>query len=841
MNSWGRLMSVTDTRRPKPQRGFVLLIVLMVLIALSTAVILSYESAALESVASIRERDQALARALAETCLDRAMKHARSVIDGAGTPDPDLDRILDPNLNTNANDDYIPAANDGVVYVPNNGTDPLRRFAVFRDRGGTHGELANGGCLVRFDDNMDDQLPGLIATTVNNIPEGPSAGQVLNRDRDGVVTVTAIGLYPVFASTADADLYERAHARSTLKGLVNVEVSYASSVPTVHVGNDVDVANGASHNAVCGAGGALYDDLHGMTPSQGDRWGVCGQIDDDGQPPPSTPGVPDSHMCPNSLVGTAACEPQAPSPNANSNPLILDNHANRPTRRTIAGAPSVTTDWPFYEGLGRSAGGNYRQDDPFNVGLGSYPGGGDACVFYYTEPGYRGGVGYGGSNAARVWVWDRTATDAAASLTLAANNVNSVTGPATTLNENCQATIAKRAPCRWSWDAPNNRWDVQCNAGESPCWKLVADLDGTGGGYLQNEDANTGPLESTLVNSGVEVFQPVADRDIPFVDNIAAGSWNALCRLGGPAGLQIGTPGERGFGWATDHFELRADIEADTWPGNKAIHIFHNGTSVTRMVRLPNKFGDDGGSPIQHAIIARGSVEFTDEVYACCPRCDCSSFNPDDWDDFSITSGPELMDTGYFLFSGTYVFFDSSNIKGVRGDIYAKNIHIDSNAHINGDLFGFGNCTMVSTVVNYSCGGQLKSSGSYAGYEKCDSPGSSDGLFETFADVASVCMRDNNVIVGSIAGYRDVSMHNGNAIVNRESHGRDVAIPLSDWGAIVAWDVWMKENNNIIGRIIAEDDFAMKKHNRIHWPGATGGLTAPTITNVELRVSEQTW
>jgi hypothetical protein len=825
-------MCVTERERSGTPRGFVLLIVLMVLIALSTAVILSFETAAFESTTSLRERDQALARSLAEGCLDRALKHARSVIAGTGgSPDPDLDRILDPNLNTSSADDYIPTSNDGVVYVPNNGTDPLRRFAVFRDQGGTHSELNGGGCLVRFDDNMDDQLPGLTATTAANITEGPGAGaQVLNRDRDGVVTVTAIGLYPVFAATADADIYERAHGRSTLKGLVNVEVSFASAVPTVHVWDNIAVADGASHNAVCGAGGALYDDLYNMTPSQGDRFGVCGEIDDDAQMPNSTPGLPDSHMCPSSLVGAAACEPQVVTANTNSNPTITVDSVNTPTRRTSAAAPS----WPYYEGLGRAGGADYRQDDPFGVNLGNYPGAGEACAFYYTQPSY----GSPASPFARVFTWDRTATDAGATLTLAANRVNSVTGSNT--NENCQTTIAKRTPCSWTWDLANTRWDVSCTATQSPCWKLVAELGGTAEGYLHDVTGTAGPRESTNLVSGVETFQPIADRAIPFIDPASAADWNALCQLGGPAGTQTGGPGDRGFGYNTNRFELMQDLLQNTWPGNKAIHIFDNGTSVTNMVRVPKKFGDEGSPPIQHAIITRGSIEFTEMVYACCPRCDCSSFSPSTWDS---ATGLELLDTGYFLFSGRYAFFDSDDkVKGIRGDIYAKNIHIDKKVKINGDLFGWGTCTVLSSFFNLDCSGELKPAGTYGGMEQCDSPGTSEGLFETFSDGVSICMRDGNIIVGSVVGFGDVSIHNGNTLINRESHGSVTGPPvIMDWGAIIGWDIWLKEDNNVIGRIISRDDFAMKKHNRIFWPGASTGTSTPTITNVELRVSEQSW
>lgn len=184
------------SRRP---RGYVMLVVLLVLLVLGLVVVMSLRLGGNERRAATLERDRAEALALAEAGLERTHAFLVATAETGG----DLDRALDPNGDTtctssppvltlggNQSDDHLPPFTDGAAVVSGPAGLSWQRVAQ------------NGGAwLVRIDDNADDADPSLPATATNNTGacvEGlaGTVGQTPVRDRDDTVTVTSVGVYP---------------------------------------------------------------------------------------------------------------------------------------------------------------------------------------------------------------------------------------------------------------------------------------------------------------------------------------------------------------------------------------------------------------------------------------------------------------------------------------------------------------------------------------------------------------------------------------------------------------------------------------------------------------------
>jgi hypothetical protein len=264
-------MRVTRSRA----RGYVLLAVLLVLAALVFLVAVGLRRAGDEGVSGALVSSEAQAQAVAELGLERTRAYLGTMLER----EVDLDRALDPALDTDCTDllnlqdttpeDHLPTFTDGDVVTLASSGKPYRRVTLPGDA---------GAYLVRIDDNDDDGL-GLArlfkATTsnhnLNNCIEGlPVGGARTNlvRDRDRTVWVTVIGLFP----GSDP---EKATARRTLRVLVGPGESAG-----IVAGGTVDM-RGASH--VCGAFGDVMATgsveggcLCGSGCSSGPSWQSCG-------------------------------------------------------------------------------------------------------------------------------------------------------------------------------------------------------------------------------------------------------------------------------------------------------------------------------------------------------------------------------------------------------------------------------------------------------------------------------------------------------------------------------------------------------------------------------------
>ena len=238
-------------------RGFVILVV-MLLLAVATAVAMSqFSVVANESVASVRVGEEVQARANAEGCLTLLTEYAEGYI---GTSPPgfkfaDFDGLLDSKAGTK--DDFLPAM--GVpVFLPENVTGSDETKAMHQWAFIARGAAPNqGGCLLRIEDNSDDGFPA------SSVPAGTTgADEGLGRDnpkadRDRSIYITAIGLYPVLPTTTAEKAYARAHARVTLRRLYATS-NPVQTPPALQACDDVTLS---ANIDVCGLGGVQGDSI----------------------------------------------------------------------------------------------------------------------------------------------------------------------------------------------------------------------------------------------------------------------------------------------------------------------------------------------------------------------------------------------------------------------------------------------------------------------------------------------------------------------------------------------------------------------------------------------------
>jgi hypothetical protein len=196
------------------RRGFALLVVMVLSVAMVVVAAALTLSSGLHAVAAAHDGSAELARVVAESGLARADAWAIQALKTSGGSD--FDRVLDPSLDANCSgldaaafnlsaggaapaagaSTFLPAFTEGaasVVEFPAGSGRRWRRVA-----------LDKGAYLVRYEDNADDGITpaGDWGARTGNNPgpsgcvEGPAQGENPARDRDGAIWAQVMGIYP---------------------------------------------------------------------------------------------------------------------------------------------------------------------------------------------------------------------------------------------------------------------------------------------------------------------------------------------------------------------------------------------------------------------------------------------------------------------------------------------------------------------------------------------------------------------------------------------------------------------------------------------------------------------
>lgn len=822
-------MNAHDThsraRRGDGNRGFVLLVIMVILATATLIVAGEYNVVAQQNVIGVRVEEDQRARAIAEACLSRLDSIAREYMDvdpAAAYPadflqpaetieHPDFDGLLDPDgTGTNNSGDELLPPGTTTVLVPRLATAPAATTAAHLARRYRLVALGGGACLMRFEDNNDDGIDydDLDPTATDN-DEGPDAGvsfRVGNilKDRDRSIYLTAIGVYPYNGTDPDG-AYTRAHARVTLRRLLAMDVP-STIEPAVSAGGNIDLGNGGN---ICGTGGIQSGG--NVDLGTGNLTCVCGETEIEtggtGEGPQSG-GCPACAECAQQTYTTAGGPPSLVNVDNRSS---TDNDTNGPTMSPNIHKPGGIA--PHFNNTG--AAGNWRNNEILSASA-SAPAPnnnlGDAatCKFFFKDNG-------------QVFLWDPYDTAAGNTLTNWASSLGivglmSVAGVAG--GEDCTnvTTDPIPEPCTWTVDdgddedcdndftddsdsdsdAIANDWTrvtVSCAAGQSPCWKLQADLDDDEKSCFLSATGASVIRERSVSDDN---YRPRAFEDLPFVTpGRQFGTAGAMVcgqastgTLRAMAAADWGGSNDALIEWRDPGYRL-SGIDNDEWP--VPAFLFMKNPSSNDLVEIKD-VGDDGspsGSvPDQLRItISTNSKVKTDDDKAsiCCATCNCDGMadngdlddsngdgfqcGPEDW---ALVAGGD--NDGVAIWSDDHCNIDKNVFIG--GSVRCNTVEVNGNdACVTGDLTGYGTDTgdMDSCAGGYGAGACCENAVpahtdpltvaaiAAPNPSVCINNGTELGVVKGILGVQSVCGSANNMIVNA-AVYTEANYQSKNKI-----------------------------------------------------------------------------
>jgi hypothetical protein len=833
-------------------RGFVMIVVLMTVVALLAAVIGVQAVVQGQTVSGLRDYDQVRSRAIADHCLARARLYLDQV--RAKTAPEDWDQVLDPNLNShsgNFDEDFIPESTFGgsVVYVPPGEVSSTGlRQALHRYRYVT---MDGGACLVRFDDNNDDTRVGQGRDNV--IPIEGLGNDIPFRDRDIGIFITAISLFPVLAGVSDADAYEKAHARTTLRVFVNT-----GGAPGVVAHQNLIVQ---ADVAICGQGGFEGDRLTYAGGGSATTVCACGDT-------ATVSGDPQPQDC----DYTAAVGAANPGADCDQTlPCQPGASATLPTAPTPDVKVPTPVDWLALDGF----------QDPRNPkGLGEN----GVCEFYFREDNTKFSWSWtvdaagektfnnavandveadfmGGTDEfGEIFVWDHTDNDAqgcsVAEKTLAtcpsANVVthNCTANDPATLHTVNGKPVVKR-PCRWAGNNTTRGPTVFCEASKNvtPCWKLVARVthDNSHKGRIMLQDYGVATAGSSVFTSVAatsddlredtrrdgtdleETFAPQMGERVPNIaafwgepaavaGNTAPGLmatavaqtggmndyWKQLCGINNVGCPNCDNPADQpagmlGWGSKNDdhiHFEKQPSCREDFFP--KSILVFENQTRSlsgsgddTGRFHVKQDWGKGcaGDLPVVATIIAQGTADIDLNTRLCGVWSDCTVPTTCDRNSRPLANGLVFR-------SGGQCFFNKGSM--MIGDVQCG--IIDINVATTGAECMVGNMVAFNDTVgkaNTNNDGDIDSN-------MC--PTSIDSGFPSCSN--GVCMNGAVKMAGDLISDGDICVHAGVTVFGSVLSGGD-----GSGNAYI-------ENNTIInGQLVSEGSIGIKNNTQINNSG----------------------
>jgi hypothetical protein len=821
-------------RRP---RGFVMIVVLLMVVALLAAVIGVQSVIQGQKTSGVRDYDQVRSRALADRCLARARLYLDQV--RAKTAPDDWDAVLDPNLDSHSGsfaDDFVPAATFGgsIVYVPpsESSASGLRQ-ALHRYR---YLAMDGGACLVRFDDNNDDSRVG--QGRDNAVPIEGLGTDIPFRDRDIGIYITAVSLFPVLAGVTDANAYEKAHARTTLRVFVNT-----GGAPGVVAHQDLIIEGDV---AICGQGGFEGDNL--TYKSGGDPTTVCACGDTATVSGAAQPGDCDYSAAPGSK-----CDQDLPCQPGGSATL-----GTPPTPDVLVPTP---VDWLALDGF-------QNPRDPKGLGDNG------VCEFYFREDNTKFSWSWtetagvktfnnavpnnveanfmGGTDEfGEIFVWDHTDNDAqgcaVAGKTLAECSANLVThnctanDPATLHTVNGKPVVKR--PCRWADNDQTRGPTVFCDATKNvtPCWKLVARVthDNAHQDRIMQQDhgiavASTSvftsvtetpaDLQEDTRNDGPaleETFAPQLGERVPNIaafwgepNGIAGNSapglmsgavpvtsgltdyWKELCGGCPNCDNQLDlTAGRLGWGSRDDdhiHFEKQPSCREDFFP--KSILVFENQTRSlstagddTGRFHVKQDWGKNcaGDLPVVATIIAQGIADIDLNTRLCGVWSDCNVPTTCDRNSRPLANGLVFRAGGQCFFNQ-----GSMMIGDVQCGVIDINVATTGAECMVGNMVAFNDSAGKANTNNAGAIDSNMCPSSTTGFPSCTS---------------GVCMNGAVKMAGDLISDGDVCVHAGVTVFGSVLSGGD-----GSGNAFI-------ENNTVInGQLVSEGSIGIKNNTQIN-------------------------
>ncbi|MCC7071851.1 MAG: hypothetical protein IT383_11050 [Deltaproteobacteria bacterium] len=765
-------------------RGFVIIIVLAAAAAITAVVAAQLLSAQKGQVIGTRATEEVRARGIAEACLAMMTTYAQQFDPDAGVGD-DFDRILaGPDATAYTGDDYLPFGNTREVIIPENAS-ALAGDALNRHQWNLMDVPGSGGvCAVRFDDNSDDgKPPSLGAPFPEAAVDAPGCGgenggtENYACDADRAVYVTVIGMYPLLTGTADADAYERAHARVTMRRLVQMPSVVQPRQPALW-GNTVNIGNSTE---ICGFGGVT-----GGTVTFGSTACACGQTVADPGQLNNPPQVGDTCTCPNppgcipAQPGTGATPP-APTWVHWANVVDDDAQDTPPAQAILDGegwGPAHRVPNPLAAGPDGENSTNDPADANSIVGN-ALPA--PICAFYADA-------------AKQIFVWDAGDTSTRDTLqvqTGLGQRHSSVVGGAIDgdiPDDNCSAGGALHdadplpEPCTWNQPggAGTPFTSLTCTAGQSPCWKLLTKVNGWLDDTRLGGAASPWSWPSNEWLTGGPGFHP--NKNVPIM-NVRNGRHfgpgaNSLCgdQTGGNCSscttFYAANPGGP---------VIEANGHWDFETGS------NNANSPSPSVWIVREYGGQvhvknvTGNPWRATVISDATLK-VDAINMCCATCDCSNFT---------SLGSMHLTNSFGALDGTAVGMVGANpnmgivLKAITdidigngtttvGDIRARSVDFANGASHLGAIVGYG------TGAAGSCGSGtcnpahvcFNNSGAIAG--DVHSMSSIDiknnpKLFGNVVAKANVCIGNTAELDGNIMAGGTIDVGNAGKIVSTSS------------------------------------------------------------------------
>lgn len=770
-----------SNNRRTATRGFVIVVVLAAAVVMAAVVAAQLMTSKESQLVGIRASEEARARAIAESCLDMVSK-AIDQVDPTPAWGDDYDEILDGADATLGNgDDFVPFGTRLVTIPVGAGANPFNRWELI--------PMASGACAVRFDDNSDDGRPLLPGPGGEEANEGPLNGPNPNKDRDRSIFITAIGLYPLLPTTADAAAYDAAHARVTLRRVVQRVNVYQPFAPGLWAGS----VTLASNVDICGYGGISA--TGGVNGSSNDC--ACGNVLGTVTPAGTfTSGATcGSPRCPTQSAPTPQCIPTTISTTAPVAPpawlhwmatgagMVRDREGwSSPAEVPLTDQNDTATN----HGQGWEA----APADDGNIA--DTPAGGVSpapfCAFYAEEA------------TRSIFVWD--SADDHTATTLETLNGGPLGPGATNIPQHdCRpgGGVADLdpvpGPCSWTINGA-----IDCSGGKTPCWKLQAKLDGT-----MDDDIGPGGISAfeTTGDSGFgEDWHPNKNRALPHVayaKTFGANGANTLC------GDSVGGPGNCASCKTDGTDNAAAAIIYSTFIGGH--WHFENGMSNERMpspslwifdasnyIHFWSDWGS-GSGPWRTTLITSTNFGFGSyKGDMCCALCDCATaaginrgtcgmsnaFGELDADVQTITTlvGQVFGGAGgYLLKSADDIDLPDQSI--LVGDIRGASVDSAGSNCIVGNVVGYGGggtcgggtcsgsrvCIAGSDRVN----GDIHSAGDI------DFTGSNIRTYGNLVARGDVCMPSNVYIEGAVMATGTVDMASNTKVVNTSSSSTGVA------------------------------------------------------------------